>query len=145
MGFGREVEDHIDAGGEFAHEGGVTDVAVDQGERRVVGVGVEVCGVGGVGQLVEVSDLPDIGEEASHDVAAEEAATAGNERLHGPASKREWSPSVRQAPAGAPVTTANRPIIESRTPGDDRTTDRSITIVLMSALPASSQPSPMAT
>jgi hypothetical protein len=76
----------------------VTDVAVDEGVRGVVGDGGEIAEIAGVGQRVEIDDARAARDLGEHEVRADEAGAAGDEpggRGHGvPLARRAFSAST---------------------------------------------------
>jgi len=83
MGFRREVDDaaHLVFGDDLQYRVKVADVGLDKGVVGLVLDIPEVREVAGIGQLVQVDDpvIRILVHEQPHDVAADEAGTAGNE------------------------------------------------------------------
>jgi hypothetical protein len=87
VALGRQVHHRVDAvgGEELGEELLVVDVAADEDVLRIAFELFEVLEVPRVGELVEVDDLP-VGPhlaQVAHQVRSDEAATAGNQQIHG--------------------------------------------------------------
>ena len=95
----REVHDVVGLRHQLTDERSVADVAVHEAIAGVVLDVAEVVGIAGVGELVEVDDagVGVLAEEAEDEVAADEAAAAGDEvgASQSGISMRLWSPRVR--------------------------------------------------
>ena len=84
MRLGGEVDDVVSGFYEGSRHRGVANVAVHKGVARVVDHVVQVFHAAGVGQLVEIRDLP-VGmglQRVADEVAANEAGAAGDENFN---------------------------------------------------------------
>jgi len=86
---GGEIHHGVDlvVGEQAGDEVGVADVSLREDVARIVREVGEIGGVTGVGEQVEVDDLAErragLGEALTNEIAADEAAAASDEEIHG--------------------------------------------------------------
>jgi hypothetical protein len=88
VALGREVDDRIDPmiGENSGDQRLIADVTVDEVVPRIAREVRKVGGIAGVGEQVKIDQSLErrarLGEALTDEVAADEAATAGNEEIH---------------------------------------------------------------